>query len=192
LGPTAYSIAIYQNNAPEMARQVAAAACKTGEEDFLLALNADTAAYFGHLRKARELSRQASNSARRAGGNEASATYEKVAALREGLFGNTDKARKQIRVATPLPSVGDPYYGFALALAYAGNANGVQRLIEDFDKRFPEDTTVQFNYLPTLRAKLALMHSNAQQALNDFELAAPYELGLPAITFYNWPSLYPA
>jgi DNA-binding winged helix-turn-helix (wHTH) protein/tetratricopeptide (TPR) repeat protein len=191
LGPTAYSIAFYQNDAPEMARQVAAAAGKTGEEDLLLALDADTAAYFGHLRRARELSRQASNSARRAGENETSATYENVAALREGLFGNTDKAREQIRVVTPLPSVGDPYYGFALALAYAGNANGVQRSFEDFNKRLPEDTTVQFNYLPTLRAKLALMHSNPQQALNDLELAAPHELGLPAIGFYNWPNLYP-
>jgi tetratricopeptide (TPR) repeat protein len=177
LGPTVYSIAFYQNDAPEMARQVAAAAGKTGEEDFLLALNADTAAYFGHLRRARELSRQASNSARRAAENEASATYENVAALREGLFGNTDKAREQIRVATPLPSAGDPYYEFALALAYAGNANGVQRLIERFNQRFPEDTTVQFNYVPTLRAKLALLRSNPQQALHSLEAAAPYELG---------------
>ena len=142
LGPTVYLIAFYHNDAPEMARQVAAAAGKTGEEDLLLALNADTAAYFGHLRRARELSRQASNSARRAGENEASATYENVAGLREGLFGNTDKAREQIRVARPLPSEGDPYYGFALALAYAGNANGVQRLVGDFNKRFPEETTV--------------------------------------------------
>ena len=82
LGPTVYLIAFYHNDAPEMARQVAAAAGKTGEEDLLLALNADTAAYFGHLRRARELSRQASNSARRAGENEASATYENVAGLR--------------------------------------------------------------------------------------------------------------
>jgi eukaryotic-like serine/threonine-protein kinase len=192
LGPTVYLIAFYQNDAPEMARQVAAAAGKTGEEDLLLALNADTAAYVGHLRRARELSRQASNSARRAGENEAAATYENVAALREGLFGNADKAREQIRAGTPLPSVGgDPYYGFALALAYAGNAKGVQRSVEDFNKRIPEDTTVQFNYLPTLRAKLALMHSNPQQALKDLDLAAPYELGTPAIGFYNWPNLYP-
>jgi Flp pilus assembly protein TadD len=38
LGPTVYLIAFYQNDAPEMARQVAAAAGKTGEEDLLLAL----------------------------------------------------------------------------------------------------------------------------------------------------------
>ncbi len=50
---------------------------------------------------------------------------------------------------------------------------------------------VQFNYLPTLQAKLALSHSNPQQALDTLEVAAPYELGLPTLWFYNWPNLYP-
>jgi len=50
---------------------------------------------------------------------------------------------------------------------------------------------VQFNYLPTLRAKLALNHANPQQALDALEVAAPYELGLPTLWFYNWPNLYP-
>jgi eukaryotic-like serine/threonine-protein kinase len=191
LGPTVYSIAFYQNDAREMARQVAAAAGKTGEEDLLLELDADTAAYNGHLRKARELSRQASNSAKRAGEKEASETYDNVAALREGLLGNVDKARQEIRAATPGPNVSDRYYASTLALAYAGNATDVQRLIEDFNKRFPEDTTMQLNYLPTLRAKVALMQSNPQQALHALEPAAAYELGLPAISFYNWPNMYP-
>jgi hypothetical protein len=174
-----------------MARQVAAAAGKTGEEDLLLALDADTAAYFGHLGRARGLSRQASNSALQGGERETSASYEASAALREGLFGNTDKAREQTSLTTA-PSIGrDVYYGFGLASAYAKNANGTQRCVEGFDKSFPEDVVVQFIYLPTLRAKLALMHSNPQQAIESLEPTAPYELGLPAIGFYNWPDMYP-
>jgi len=191
LGPTAYLIAFYQDDASEMARQVAAAAGKTGEEDLLLALEADTAAYFGHLGRARELSRQASNSAKRAGEKEASAAYEAMAGLREDLFGNTAKGLDQTRMAMTPSSGRDVYYGFGLASAYAKNATATQRFVEGFEKGFAEDTDVQFNYLPTLRAKLALMHSNPQQALNDLELAAPYELGLPAGGFYNWPNMYP-
>jgi len=87
LGPIVYAIAFYRNDASEMARQVAAAAGKTGEEDLLLALNADTAAYFGHLEKSRELSRRAADSAELAGGKETAATYNAVSALREALFG---------------------------------------------------------------------------------------------------------
>jgi len=77
----------YRNDTAEMSRQVAAGAGKPDQEYLMLALEADTAAYFGHLGRARELSRQASSSAKRAGENEISATYEAVAALREGLFG---------------------------------------------------------------------------------------------------------
>jgi eukaryotic-like serine/threonine-protein kinase len=66
-----------------------------------------------------------------------------------------------------------------------------QALADDLGKRFPEDTVVQFNYLPTLRAKLALLRSNPRQALEALRVAAPYELGLPAIQYYNWPNLYP-
>ena len=50
---------------------------------------------------------------------------------------------------------------------------------------------MQFNYLPALCARLALSHSNAQQAVDILAVAGPYELGLPAYSFYNWPNLYP-
>lgn len=81
--------------------------------------------------------------------------------------------------------------GFALALAYAKNANATQLFVDALNKSFAEDMIVQFNYLPTLRGKLALIHSDPQHAIGSLELAAPYELGLPAIGFYNWPYMYP-
>jgi predicted Zn-dependent protease len=82
-------------------------------------------------------------------------------------------------------------YGLALALAYAGDAGQAQALADDLSKRFPEDTIVQFNYLPTLRAKLELLHANPQEALVLLGAASPYELGVAAFDYYNWPSLYP-
>jgi tetratricopeptide (TPR) repeat protein len=82
-------------------------------------------------------------------------------------------------------------YGLALASAYAGDTRSAQAIAEDLGKTFPEDTVIQFNYLPTVRAKLAVSRSNLQQAIDVLETAAPYELGLPAYSFYNWPNLYP-
>ena len=191
LASALYGIAFFKDDAAEMARQVARAAGKTGEEDMLLALEADTAAYFGHLGKAREFSRQAADSAERAGEKETAATYCAASALREALFGNTDRAGQQVTLAKGGASGRDMDYGLALALAYAGDFARAQALAEDLAKRFPEGTVVQFNYLPTLRAKLALSHANAQQALDSLRAAAPYELGLPALGNYNWPNLYP-
>jgi len=189
LVPILYAIAFYRNDTAEMAREVAAWAGKQGQEDLLLALEADTAAYFGHLGRARELSQRASNSAKRAGDVETSATYEAVATLREGLFGNVTQAGQRTELAKARSGGRDKYYAVLLALAYAENRT--QGLEDDFSARFPEDTVVQFNCIPTLRAKLALNRSHSQPALDTLEVTAPYELGLPALGFYNWPNLYP-
>ena len=189
LGLILYSLAFYRNDTAEMSRQVAAWAGKPDQEYLMLALEADTAAYFGHLGRARELSRQASSSAKRAGENEISATYEAVAALREGLFGNANRAGQRTALAKERSGGPDKYYAVVLALAYTGDES--QGLADNLNESFPENTVVQFNYLPTLRAKLALSHANPQQALDTLEVAAPYELGLPALWFYNWPNLYP-
>ena len=186
-----YGIAFLRNDPTEMARQVALTTGKTGEEDLLLALDADAAAYFGHLARAREQLRQAANSARREKENEAASVYEAVGALREGLFGNTARAERQARTAMEHSGGRDEDYAIALAFLYAGNGNSAQRLADSLNKKFPEGTIVQFNYLPTLRAKLALMHSNPQLAIHDLESALLYELGLPANGFYNWPNMYP-
>src|SRR5882762_6204471 len=186
LGLILYSLAFYRNDIAEMSRQVAAGAGKPDQEYLMLALEADTAAYFGHLGRARELSRQASSSAKRAGENEVSATYEAVAALQEGLFGNANRAGQRTALAKERSGGPDKYYAVVLALAYTGDES--QGLADNLNESFPENTVVQFNYLPTLRAKLALNHANPQQALDALEVAAPYELGLPTLWFYNWPN----
>jgi predicted Zn-dependent protease len=111
--------------------------------------------------------------------------------MREALFGNAEKARHQAAVAMKRSTGRDMGYGLALALAYAGDTNRAQTLTGDLAKRYPEATIMRFNYLPTLRAKLALSHSNPEEALDILRLAASYELGLPAYSLYNWPNMYP-
>jgi ATP/maltotriose-dependent transcriptional regulator MalT len=68
---------------------------------------------------------------------------------------------------------------------------GAQALADDLQKRFPEDTIVRFNYLPTLRAQIALAASNTRaNAANAIAVAAPYELGVAGSTTF-WTNLYP-
>jgi hypothetical protein len=191
LAPVLYGVAFYRSDAFEMSKQVASAEGKPGEEDLLLALDADTAAYFGHLEKARELSCRAADSAERAGEKETAAGYYAISALRESLIGEANRARQQATAAGRLSSGRDMDYGIALALAYAGDTNRAQALADDLGKRFPEDTVMRFNYLPAVRARLALNRSNPKQALDSVMVAAPYEIGLPAYSLYNWPNLYP-
>jgi hypothetical protein len=48
-------------------------------------------------------------------------------------------------------------------------------------ERFPENTVVQFSYLPTIHAQLALDRNDWSKAIEALQLAAPYELG--AVSF---------
>ena len=59
----------------------------------------------------------------------------------------------------------------------AGDAAQAARLAADLAKRFPEDTIVQFNYLPTIHAATALQGGSATKAIEALVPVAPYELG---------------
>jgi hypothetical protein len=51
-------------------------------------------------------------------------------------------------------------------------------LASELAKNFPEDTTVQFNYLPTIRAQLSMLRHDPVGAVEALQKSAPYELGM--------------
>lgn len=185
-----YGIGFYRQDAAAMERQMALVEDGEVQKGLMLAIEADTAAYFGRLREGRKLSHRAADSAEQATEKETAATYRAVSALREALFGNATVSQQTAALKERF-SARDLNYAVALAYAYAGDAKRAQVSVDSLGKVFPVDTIVQFNYLPTLRAKLAVLHANPQEALHSLESAAPYELGLPANSLYNWPNLYP-
>ena len=68
-----------------------------------------------------------------------------------------------------------------------------QALANDLEKQFPEDTSVVFTYLPTLRALFALKRGEPANAIEQLRVASPYELGIPGIDFnFFFGGLYPA
>ena len=185
-----YRLAFLENDASGMAQQVFWSAGKPGVEGSLLRLEADTAAYAGRLDEARQLTLQAIASAKRAGENETAAAYEIDAALREAVFGNAKSAEQHANTALALSEGRDVQSGAALALALAGN-NRAQVLADPLAERYPEDTIVQFIYLPTIQAQLALGRHEPEKAISILQAAAPYELGSPGNSAVFAPTLYP-
>ena len=57
-------------------------------------------------------------------------------------------------------------FGAALALSRCPYSDGdlAQRLADEMTTRFPENTEVQFNFLPTLQGQLALDRKNSKDA----------------------------
>jgi len=173
-----YDLAFLLNDEGGMERQVEWAAGKPGVEHVLLAKEADTSAYSGRLVKAREFSRRAAALAAQAGETEIAASYEAAAGLREALFGNGAEAKQRVVSALKSSKGVDVQYVAALVLASsAGEVARASSLADDLGRQFPEDTIVQFKYLPTLHAQLALTQNDAPKAMLSLQAAGPYELG---------------
>jgi hypothetical protein len=56
---------------------------------------------------------------------------------------------------------------------------------------YPEDTPVQFQYLPALRALLALNHGNAAAAVELSQIPANYETAQSGTTYCFFGTMYP-
>ena len=189
-----YQLGFLQNDTAEMAKQVNWAMGQSGIEDAILAAEADAAAFSGQLSKAREFSRKAVASALKADEKETASGYEANAALREALFSNPAEARQRAAAALALSTPRDVQNGIALALALTDTNKHSQaqitKLTEDMAHRFPEDTVVQFNYLPTIKAVSEINLGDPGKAIEILEAASPYELGSPSNISMSL-SLYP-
>jgi ATP/maltotriose-dependent transcriptional regulator MalT len=75
-------------------------------------------------------------------------------------------------------------------LALIGDTSKAVEVAERLKAHFPEDTIVQFNYLPTIYAQIALNDGDPSRAIELLRAASPYELGLADLTNYS-TNLYP-
>ena len=174
---TLYDLAFLRNDAAGMTQQLAWATGKLGVEDVVFGVAADTAAYSGQLGKAREFSRRAVASAERAEKNEVAAGYEAHAAWTEALFDFPVEVEQRAGAALSRSTARGVEYEAGLALARTRQPIVAQKLADDLSMRFPENTVVQFNYVPAIRAQVALNTNDSAKALDALRISTPYELG---------------
>jgi serine/threonine protein kinase/Flp pilus assembly protein TadD len=184
-----YTIDFLQHDAAGMEREAAGLMGKPGFEDAILDAQSNTAAYAGQFSKAWELTRHASESAQREDEKETAAGYQAEAAVRNALVGNMSLAKREAQAARGLSTGRDVEAMSAIALGLAGDAAQAARLAADLAKRFPEDTIVQFNYLPSIVAATVLHEGNATKAIEALVPTGAYELGSAGLSF-SFP-LYP-
>ena len=179
-----YALGFVGSDSAEMAEQQQWFAGKPEYENFGLALASDTEAYAGHVRKARELTKRAIDSAVRTDSKENGAIWQANAALQQAAYGNAAEARQSVADALKLaPASQGVKSEAALALAMAGDTSRAESLAQDLEKRFPLDTQIQSIWLPAIQAQLALEKKNPASALSALQAASPIELG--QIAFVN-------
>jgi serine/threonine protein kinase/tetratricopeptide (TPR) repeat protein len=183
--PDAYHIAFLKADVPGMQRQAALAKGKPGVEDRVSNLQALALARAGRLEDARESARHAVELASAAGNRELSAAYDTAIAVWEAWYGNTAAAKRGATHVLDVAKGRHVTYAGALALAITGDTARPQTIADDLDRRFPEDTSVRYNYLPTLRALAALKVDDPSRAIELLRPAATYEFAQPGISFYG-------
>jgi DNA-binding winged helix-turn-helix (wHTH) protein/tetratricopeptide (TPR) repeat protein len=174
-----YDIGFLRGDRARMERTAARARARSFGENWISSREALALAYSGHLQQARSMSRRAVDQARQAAQRERAGLWEAGAALREAFFGNGYEARKRAMAALELSKDREVEYGAAFALALSGDFSQAQALADDLERRFPEDTSIRFSYLPTVRARLALNYGDASKAFELLQVAVPHELGAP-------------
>jgi eukaryotic-like serine/threonine-protein kinase len=187
-----YVLAFLAANSPSMAEQLEWYAGKPEYEHFGLALESNTHAYAGHLRKAQELTRRAVDSAVRADNKESAALWQADAALQQAAYGYPTEARRTAAEALKLaPTSQGVEIEAALAFAMAGDTARAEGLAQDLGRRFPLDTQTQLLWLPSIRAQMELNRKKPDSALYTLQPALPIELGNVITTPVGISCLYP-
>jgi tetratricopeptide (TPR) repeat protein len=187
-----YYLAFLKGDEAGMGREIARA---PGEHavDWMSHHQALVLARSGRMRQARSMWERAVALAQQAGRHESSAIYTAAEAVCEAHFGNLGAARTRARAALELAKGRDVEYAAAFALALSGDLSESQRLAADLEKRFPEDTPVQFEYLPTLYALSSLAGRVPSDAVERLQRAVPYDFAMPGTAFFaRFGGLYPA
>jgi serine/threonine protein kinase/tetratricopeptide (TPR) repeat protein len=186
-----YGLAFLRRDTAEMERQASWSAEKPGWADVLFSYQSDTSAFFGRLRKARDFSQRAVESAQRSGQKETAVLWEMNAALREAEFGNLPRAREQSTSAVAKASTRNVQILAALALARGGDSTRAERAADELEKQFPLDSILSNYWLPTIRASVENNRGNPSKAIEILKVAAPFELGLVSNLEFG-ALLYPA
>jgi Tfp pilus assembly protein PilF len=187
-----YFIAFLNADSEEMKRKVALARTTRGMEDTMAHVEALALARAGKLQEARRMSTVAVDIAKQSGQRERAAMFDSATAVWEGFYENAAAARQKANTALGLGRGRDVDYAAAFALAVAGDVTPSRAIADKLARDFPEDTSVQYLYLPTLQALYSLHARDANTAIQSLQTATRYDLALGALAFNgHFGALYP-
>ena len=189
-----YFIAFLKNDQAAMEKEMTQRQGKLEAQGFFEHQEALTMAYHGRLKEAARLSDRAVSLSRQAGLPERAALLEGARSTWSALFGIREEGQRNAVAALSLYRSRDADYGPAFALALLHESAQAHKIEADLAQRYPEDTSVQFSYLPALRALEALNQGDPAKALEMTQVGTPYDFAVPGTAFYTgafFGALYP-
>jgi tetratricopeptide (TPR) repeat protein len=189
-----YFIAFLRSDPAAMEREMTHRQAKLDAQGWFEHQEALTFAYQGRLKEATRLSELAVLLASQGGLRERAAQFRGARAVWSALFGIREEAQRSAAAGLSLYRSRDADYGPGFALTLLRESGKAHHIEEGFEKMYPDDTSVQFSYLPALRGLEALNQGDAQKALEMTQRAIPYELAVPGTAYYTgafFGALYP-
>jgi len=176
-----YFIAFLKGDGEDMKQKAALARGTRATEDVMSHVEALVLARAGQLQEARRTSAVAVDIAQKAGQRERAALFDAAIAVWDAFYGNAAAATQKVTATLDLARGRDVDFAAAFALALSDDVVRSQALADDLAKNFPEDTSVQYLYLPTLRALFSLNAHDAAAAIQSLQRASRFDLGIGGI-----------
>ena len=187
-----YFVAFLKGDDEELKRTATAARKNPDLVDRVPHLEALLLARSGRLQDARRMSAVLVEIAQQSGRRERAGLFEAARAVWEAFYGNAAAARQSASKALALDRGRNVDYAAAFALALSGDLPQARALAQDLAREFPEDTFVQFMYLPTLRALFALNAHDPAAAIQALQVASRYDLHTIGVGYIGrFGALYP-
>jgi tetratricopeptide (TPR) repeat protein len=181
-----YTIAALKGDKDQMARLMTLAKGKQGAEHRLAHAEALALVRAGRLQDATRSSDRAVDLALQEGERESAASYRAARSVWEAACGNAVEGKRNAMAALDLSRGRDVEYAAGLALALSGDASRADALAGDLEKRFPEDTFAKFDYVPVLRALVALGRHQPASSVDLLQATLRYELAANGLNFNHF------
>ena len=169
-----YTIAFVRGDTAAMQQQLDWARGKPDEYTALF-WQANTAAYLGQLRGARELSQRGVDAQLSRNLKEGAANTMSANALSAAATGNCQQAREDVARASALPRTTSSFSRMGIALALCGELGQSQSLADEYAKQYPKDTLANAVWLPAIRAAIEIRRHNPAQAIQLLQSASRYD-----------------
>lgn len=173
-----YAVAFAKGDSSLMEQQLHWAEGKPNGEDSILAAQSDTEAFYGHLKKAREYTQRAVESAKKVDLPESAAIWEVEAGMREVMFGYPEGAKKHTEAALQYaPESKDVRALAAFVYARVGDDQKSQKILDDLRALYVSNMVIQKAWLPVVQAQMNLRKKRYADVVNGLQGVTPYEKG---------------
>ena len=173
-----YAVAFAKGDSALMEEQLRWAEGKPNGEDSILAAQSDTEAYYGRLKKAREYTQRAVESATKAELPESAAIWEVEAGMREVMFGYPEEAKKHTEAALRYaPDSKDVRALAAFVFARDGDDQRSQKILDDLRALYDSNMVIQKAWLPVVQGQMNLRKKHYGEVVSGLQGVTPYEKG---------------